>query len=166
MQQDEEGKSSKESDLVSALEDSSESSEELASSGSDSGNESDSEEEQCQRKGPGLTACLKRALNKGRGITVENGQEAISQQYRLQETNNVARKWKQEGTRRGVTYASKRRPVTEAEKDKAKKAARELQTSHPSFLKQLHKDVCYVGLILVSCSSLDTLRHQGSLTIE
>lgn len=58
--------------------------------------------------------------------------------------------WHKAGTKRGRTYVSKRRAVTEVEKVKTLEKARQVQISHPSFLKQLHKDCCYRSLQLVS----------------
>jgi len=58
--------------------------------------------------------------------------------------------WHKAGTKSGRTYVSKRRPVIEVEKGKTLEKARQVQISHPSFLKQLHKDSCYRSLKLVS----------------
>jgi hypothetical protein len=60
--------------------------------------------------------------------------------------------WHLAGTKRGRTYVSKRRPVTEAEKQKTLERARQVHINNPSFLKQLHKDSCYRSLKLVSLS--------------
>jgi len=60
--------------------------------------------------------------------------------------------WHKPGTKRGRTYVSRRRPVTESEKVKTLQKARQVQIKHPSFLKQLHKDSCYRSLKLVSLS--------------
>ncbi|KAG0625014.1 hypothetical protein M758_2G021200 [Ceratodon purpureus] len=56
--------------------------------------------------------------------------------------------WHKAGTKRGRTYVSKRRPVTEAEKMETLERARQVPINNPSFLKQLHKDSCYRSLKL------------------
>ena len=60
--------------------------------------------------------------------------------------------WHVAGTKRGRTYVSKRRAVTEDEKEKTLARARQVQINNPSFLKQLHKDSCYRSLKLVGLS--------------
>lgn len=56
--------------------------------------------------------------------------------------------WHEAGTKRGRTYVSKRRPVTESEKVKTLERAKKVQLKYPSFSKRLHKDSCYRSVIM------------------